>query len=181
MRRSSHMRKIGVMGRPSPIKTRWIPSCSKEKWQRPHMQLWNPPRPQHTHRHTHINTKSQAVKDPAGNIVVKVVLSFKANDIEKAVQSLDDKGMDLLMKYIYIGFESPLDNSSLCYCSGMKRSGVHCVCLDCKENRVVWRELDYPHGVGVAGTKTKTSKWHRCYSGSICFARLCLLASFSYL
>ena len=121
------------------------------------------------------------MKDPAGNIVVKVFLSFKANDIEKAVQSLDDKGMDLLMKYIYIGFESPLDNSSLCYCSGMKRSGVHCVCLDCKENRVVWRELDYPHGVGVAGTKTKTSKWHRCYSGSICFARLCLLASFSYL
>ena len=86
---------------------------------------------------------------------MKVFLSFKANDIENTVQSLDDKGMDLLMKYIYIGFESPLDNSSLCYCSGMRRNGVHCVSLDCKENRVIWRELDYPHGVGVAGTKTK--------------------------
>ncbi|KAJ1058361.1 hypothetical protein K5549_021484, partial [Capra hircus] len=55
----------------------------------------------------HINTKPQAVKDPAGNIVLKVLLSFRANDIEKAVQSLDKNGMDLLMKYIYIGFESP--------------------------------------------------------------------------
>ncbi|KAG5193553.1 hypothetical protein JEQ12_019914 [Ovis aries] len=61
-------------------------------------------------------------KDPAGNIVLKVLLSFRANDIEKAVQSLDKNGMDLLMKYIYIGFESPPDNSSLCYCSGMKRN-----------------------------------------------------------
>ncbi|XP_041335545.1 actin-related protein 2/3 complex subunit 5 isoform X2 [Pyrgilauda ruficollis] len=44
-----------------------------------------------------INTKNQAVK---------------ANDIEKAVQSLDKNGVDLLMKYIYKGFESPSDNSS---------------------------------------------------------------------
>ncbi|XP_058525691.1 actin-related protein 2/3 complex subunit 5 isoform X2 [Ochotona princeps] len=44
-----------------------------------------------------INTKSQAVK---------------ASDIEKAVQSLDRSGVDLLMKYIYRGFESPSDNSS---------------------------------------------------------------------
>lgn len=131
--------------------------------------------------HHHINTKSQLVKDPAGSIVLKVLLSFKANDIEKAVQPLDKNGMDLLMKYNYRGFESPPDNSSLCYCSGMKKSGVHCLNLDCKENRVVWRKLNFPHGVGVAGTKTKASKWHRCYSGSICFSHLCLLASFSCL
>ncbi|EPY73534.1 actin-related protein 2/3 complex subunit 5 [Camelus ferus] len=59
-----------------------------------------------------INTKSQAVKDRAGSIVLKVPISFKANDIEKAVQSLDKNGVDLLMKYIYKGFESPSDNSS---------------------------------------------------------------------
>uniref|UniRef100_A0A8C4XZN7 Actin-related protein 2/3 complex subunit 5 n=1 Tax=Gopherus evgoodei TaxID=1825980 RepID=A0A8C4XZN7_9SAUR len=36
-----------------------------------------------------INTKNQAVKDRAAeNIVLKVLISFKANDIEKAVQSL---------------------------------------------------------------------------------------------
>uniref|UniRef100_A0A8C2LZQ1 Actin-related protein 2/3 complex subunit 5 n=1 Tax=Cricetulus griseus TaxID=10029 RepID=A0A8C2LZQ1_CRIGR len=44
---------------------------------------------------------SQAVKDRTGT-----------NDIEKAVQSLDKNGVDLLMKYIYEGFESPSDNSS---------------------------------------------------------------------
>ncbi|GAB5583472.1 actin-related protein 2/3 complex subunit 5 [Prionailurus iriomotensis] len=54
----------------------------------------------------------QAVKDRAGSIVLKVLISFKANDIEKAVQSLDKNGVDLLMKYIYKGFESPSDNSS---------------------------------------------------------------------
>lgn len=41
-----------------------------------------------------------------------MLISFKANDIEKAVQSLDKNGVDLLMKYIYKGFESPSDNSS---------------------------------------------------------------------
>ncbi|ELW69744.1 Actin-related protein 2/3 complex subunit 5 [Tupaia chinensis] len=51
-------------------------------------------------------------EDRAGSIVLKVLISFKANDIEKAVQSLDKNGVDLLMKYIYKGFESPSDNSS---------------------------------------------------------------------
>ncbi|KAF0875472.1 ARPC5 protein, partial [Crocuta crocuta] len=50
--------------------------------------LWkNPP----------ISTKSQGVKDQAGNIVLKVLISFKANDIEKAVQFLGKNGVDLLM------------------------------------------------------------------------------------
>ncbi|CAO2637229.1 Actin-related protein 2/3 complex subunit 5 [Lemmus lemmus] len=53
-----------------------------------------------------------ALEDRAGSIVLKVLISFKANDIEKAVQSLDKNGVDLLMKYIYKGFESPSDNSS---------------------------------------------------------------------
>lgn len=38
--------------------------------------------------------------------------SFKSSDIEKAVASLDRAGVDLLMKYIYRGFERPSDNSS---------------------------------------------------------------------
>ncbi|MBV95585.1 Actin-related protein 2/3 complex subunit 5, partial [Eschrichtius robustus] len=54
----------------------------------------------------------QYPSDRAGSIVLKVLISFKANDIEKAVQSLDKNGVDLLMKYIYKGFESPSDNSS---------------------------------------------------------------------
>ncbi|XP_051989801.1 actin-related protein 2/3 complex subunit 5-A-like [Xyrauchen texanus] len=59
-----------------------------------------------------INTKNQIVKDRAEGLVLKVLSSFKTSDIEKAVQSLDKTGVDLLMKYIYKGFEKPSDNSS---------------------------------------------------------------------
>lgn len=44
--------------------------------------------------------------------MVRVLSSFKSGDIEKAVASLDRSGVDLLMKYIYRGFERPSDNSS---------------------------------------------------------------------
>uniref|UniRef100_A0A8C9GTT2 Actin-related protein 2/3 complex subunit 5 n=1 Tax=Piliocolobus tephrosceles TaxID=591936 RepID=A0A8C9GTT2_9PRIM len=67
--------------------------------------------PQAALKHLPINTKSQAVRDRAGSIVLKVLISFE-DDIEKAVQSLDKNGVDLLMKCIYKGFESPSDNSS---------------------------------------------------------------------
>ncbi|KAM9844445.1 actin-related protein 2/3 complex subunit 5-like [Aulostomus maculatus] len=59
-----------------------------------------------------INTKNQNVKERAEGLVVKVLGSFKSSDIEKAVGSLDKVGVDLLMKYIYRGFERPSDNSS---------------------------------------------------------------------
>lgn len=44
--------------------------------------------------------------------MLKVLSAFKSSDIEKAVQSLDKNGVDLLMKYIYKGFERPSENSS---------------------------------------------------------------------
>ncbi|XP_016348732.1 actin-related protein 2/3 complex subunit 5-like [Sinocyclocheilus anshuiensis] len=59
-----------------------------------------------------INTKNQNVKEQAEDLMLKVLSSFKTSDIEKAVQSLDKTGVDLLMKYIYRGFERPSDNSS---------------------------------------------------------------------
>ncbi|KAF7700258.1 hypothetical protein HF521_003216 [Silurus meridionalis] len=59
-----------------------------------------------------INTKNQNVKDRAEGLVLKVLTAFKTSDIEKAVQSLDKTKVDLLMKYIYKGFEKPSENSS---------------------------------------------------------------------
>uniref|UniRef100_A0A671P9W0 Actin-related protein 2/3 complex subunit 5 n=1 Tax=Sinocyclocheilus anshuiensis TaxID=1608454 RepID=A0A671P9W0_9TELE len=50
--------------------------------------------------------------DRAEGLVLKVLSSFKSTDIEKGVQSLDKNGVDLLMKYIYKGFERPSENSS---------------------------------------------------------------------
>ncbi|KAG8132811.1 hypothetical protein E2320_010632, partial [Naja naja] len=45
--------------------------------------------------------RGTSFSDRAESIVLKVLISFKASDIEKAVQSLDKNGVDLLMKYIY--------------------------------------------------------------------------------
>uniref|UniRef100_A0A8D3BGS0 Actin-related protein 2/3 complex subunit 5 n=1 Tax=Scophthalmus maximus TaxID=52904 RepID=A0A8D3BGS0_SCOMX len=59
-----------------------------------------------------INTKNQNVKDRAEGLVLKLLSAFKSSDIEKGVQSLDNNGVDLLMKYIYKGFERPSENSS---------------------------------------------------------------------
>ncbi|XP_051787952.1 actin related protein 2/3 complex, subunit 5-like, b [Erpetoichthys calabaricus] len=67
-----------------------------------HVALRNPP----------INTKNQAIKERAQAIVLKVLTSFKSSEIEQAVKSLDKNGVDLLMKYIYKGFEKPTENSS---------------------------------------------------------------------
>lgn len=44
--------------------------------------------------------------------MLKVLTNFKSSEIEQAVQSLDRNGIDLLMKYIYKGFEKPTENSS---------------------------------------------------------------------
>lgn len=51
-------------------------------------------------------------QDRAEALVLKVLSAFKSSDIEKGVQSLDKNGVDLLMKYIYKGFEKPSENSS---------------------------------------------------------------------
>ncbi|KAM3865848.1 actin-related protein 2/3 complex subunit 5-like isoform 3-T3 [Diretmus argenteus] len=67
-----------------------------------HAVLKNPP----------INTKNQNVKERAVLLVLKVLSGFKSSDIEKSVGSLDRAGVDLLMQYIYRGFEKPNDNSS---------------------------------------------------------------------
>lgn len=53
-----------------------------------------------------------SVQDRAEGLVLKVLSAFKSSDIEKGVQSLDKNGVDLLMKYIYKGFERPSENSS---------------------------------------------------------------------
>uniref|UniRef100_A0A669PUR6 Actin-related protein 2/3 complex subunit 5 n=1 Tax=Phasianus colchicus TaxID=9054 RepID=A0A669PUR6_PHACC len=57
-------------------------------------------------------TRSAALKEQAQGTMLKVLTSFKSSEIEQAVNSLDRNGIDLLMKYIYKGFEKPTENSS---------------------------------------------------------------------
>ncbi|NXR09287.1 ARP5L protein, partial [Semnornis frantzii] len=59
-----------------------------------------------------VNSKNPAVKEQAQGTMLKVLTSFKSSEIEQAVNSLDRNGIDLLMKYIYKGFEKPTENSS---------------------------------------------------------------------
>ncbi|GFO09561.1 actin-related protein 2/3 complex subunit 5 [Plakobranchus ocellatus] len=58
-----------------------------------------------------IGSKNQAVKDRATSLLMRVLTSFKG-DIDQCVKSLDGKNVDMLMKYIYRGFEMPTENSS---------------------------------------------------------------------
>ncbi|KAM7282312.1 actin-related protein 2/3 complex subunit 5 [Ixodes scapularis] len=59
-----------------------------------------------------IGSKCQSVKDATSALVMRVLLAVKASEIEKAVGSLDRDSVDVLMKYIYRGFESPSEGSS---------------------------------------------------------------------
>ncbi|KAG5840774.1 hypothetical protein ANANG_G00192230 [Anguilla anguilla] len=76
--------------------------CTGEMMTAFHIALRNPP----------INTKNPAIKERAQAVVLRVLTSFRSAEIETAVKSLDRNGVDLLMKYIYRGFEKPSDNSS---------------------------------------------------------------------
>jgi len=56
--------------------------------------------------------KDQATKDTATQLVVKVLSSVKEKDMDACIKGLDQPSLDVLMKYIYRGFEIPSDNSS---------------------------------------------------------------------
>lgn len=58
--------------------------------------------------------------------MLKVLTSFKSSEIEQAVNSLDRNGVDLLMKYIYKGFEKPTENSSAILLQWHEKVGAGC-------------------------------------------------------
>jgi len=63
-------------------------------------------------RNAPVGSKSQPVKDNATQITLRVLMSIKSSQIEEAVQSLEPEMVDVLMKYIYRGFEVPSEGSS---------------------------------------------------------------------
>jgi len=59
-----------------------------------------------------LGNKNPAVRDAALTLALRVMLSFKTSQIEEAVKQLDYEQRDILMKYIYRGFEVPNEKSS---------------------------------------------------------------------
>ncbi len=62
-----------------------------------------------------LNTKNPQTKEAAFQLVMRVLRNFQnSSEIEKGVNSLDIDSVDILMKYIYKGFEKePKDSASL--------------------------------------------------------------------
>lgn len=52
------------------------------------------------------------MQDNALTLTLRVLLAIKPSQIEDAVQSLEIELIDVLMKYVYKGFESPSEGSS---------------------------------------------------------------------
>ena len=50
-------------------------------------------------------------KDRNFSVVLDVLTRFRTNEVEKAVKTLDSDQIDMLMKYIYRGFQEPTENS----------------------------------------------------------------------
>ncbi|XP_037709425.1 actin-related protein 2/3 complex subunit 5 [Drosophila subpulchrella] len=60
-----------------------------------------------------LRCKNQNVKDHALNITLRVLLSIKSTQMDQAIDTLDQNDLiDVLMKYIYRGFEIPSEGSS---------------------------------------------------------------------
>lgn len=70
------------------------------------------------------------MKDAAVQLTLKVLMSFKSSQIDEAIAALDTETIDVLMKYIYRGFEFPSE----------KRSG----------QLLIWHEKVY--AIGGAGS-----------------------------
>ncbi|KAL3281379.1 hypothetical protein HHI36_004589 [Cryptolaemus montrouzieri] len=59
-----------------------------------------------------LGSKNQQTKDNALTLTLKVLLSIKPPQIEEAVSQLSPELLDVVMKYVYKGFECPSEGSS---------------------------------------------------------------------
>lgn len=71
------------------------------------------------------------LQDSARNLTQKVLLSIKSNQVDDCLAQLDRDLIDVLMKYIYRGFEIPTEGSSshllLWHEKVFNISGVGCI------------------------------------------------------
>lgn len=76
-------------------------------------------------------TYPSILQDSARNLTQKVLLSIKSNQMDDCLAQLDRDLVDVLMKYIYRGFEIPTEGSSshllLWHEKVFNVSGVGCI------------------------------------------------------
>eukprot|EP00091_Calanus_sinicus_P018196 TRINITY_DN4081_c0_g1_i1.p1 TRINITY_DN4081_c0_g1~~TRINITY_DN4081_c0_g1_i1.p1 ORF type:complete len:176 (+),score=67.74 TRINITY_DN4081_c0_g1_i1:76-603(+) len=61
---------------------------------------------------TPLNNKDPAAKKSALDLAMRIMMAVKQSQIEEAVKDLDNDSRDVLMKFIYKGFEVPSKDSS---------------------------------------------------------------------
>lgn len=59
-----------------------------------------------------LGCKNQQIKDQALNLTLRVLLTIKSQQMDTAISQLETDLLDVLMKYIYRGFEIPSEGSS---------------------------------------------------------------------
>lgn len=59
-----------------------------------------------------LGCKNQQIKDQALNLTLRVLLTIKSTQMDVAISQLETDLLDVLMKYIYRGFEIPSEGSS---------------------------------------------------------------------
>lgn len=59
-----------------------------------------------------VGSKSQQLKDSAFNVTLKVLMAIKTSQMDEIISTLDKDLLDVLMKYVYRGFELPSEGSS---------------------------------------------------------------------
>lgn len=63
-------------------------------------------------KHSHNIGRKHPIRDQVAELMLRVILNVKSSEIETIVNTLDLDEIDVLMRYIYYGFEHPVEGSS---------------------------------------------------------------------
>ncbi|EUB57871.1 Actin-related protein 2/3 complex subunit 5-like protein [Echinococcus granulosus] len=56
-----------------------------------------------------VNSKDAGLKDAVSALILRAMSSIRSNQVDAFVNSLNQEQLDMLMKYIYRGFQKPVD------------------------------------------------------------------------
>ena len=59
-----------------------------------------------------LGIKDPAIRDASLNLAMRVLIAIKVSQIDEVVAGMDNESRDVLMKFIYRGFEVPSEGSS---------------------------------------------------------------------